>query len=93
MRTPDSSAGVRPSSASAAVMRRQEIPASTSRHTPSRSTSAALPEEPLAMVCKMVKEKPPCVQIRGRAAKEKAASVMAAGAAGASIADASLFSL
>ena len=40
------------------VMRRQEMPASTSRWVVPQENSSAFPEEPLARVCRVVKEKP-----------------------------------
>ena len=58
MRTAVKSRGVRPSSPSAPVIRRQEIPASTSRCVLPRQSSRALPEEPLARVCSVVKGHP-----------------------------------
>ena len=51
------SAGVRPSSSRDLVMRRQEIPASTSRWVEPQESSSAFPEEPLASVCRVVKYK------------------------------------
>ena len=52
------SAGVNPSSFRAAVIRRQEIPASISRWVSPQESTAAFPEEPLASVCTVVKKIP-----------------------------------
>ena len=52
------SAGVSPSSFRAAVIRRQEIPASISRWVSPQESTAAFPEEPLASVCTVVKKIP-----------------------------------
>ena len=47
-----------PRAARQVVMRRQEMPASTSRWVEPWETSSALPEEPLARVCMVVKKLP-----------------------------------
>lgn len=67
-----SSAEDNSSAFSAAVMRRQEMPASIRNEAPSQESRAALPEEPLARVCTVVKKNTSLCIMKKASAGERA---------------------